>query len=130
MAGFRQVQKKLNGRFEGFLTCRNKLTESSAPLLQLRKVISSGVVIKQQKGDRRNHMKQEVREKVCWVVGAGSFDGLMGRPQKGDLVIAADGGYIYLKELGIEPDVLLGDFDSLKRVPEHGASAATLSDQR
>ena len=64
-------------------------------------------------------MKQEVREKVCWVVGAGSFDGLMGRPQKGDLVIAADGGYIYLKELGIEPDVLLGDFDSLKRVPEH-----------
>ncbi|MFR3320447.1 MAG: hypothetical protein ACLTSZ_03815 [Lachnospiraceae bacterium] len=64
-------------------------------------------------------MKQEVREKVCWVVGAGSFDGLMGRPQKGDLVIAADGGYIYSKELGIEPDVLLGDFDSLKRVPEH-----------
>ena len=100
MAGFRQVQKKLNGRFEGFLTWRNKLTESSAPLLQLRKVISNGVVIKQQKGDRRNLMKQEVREKVCWVVGAGSFDGLMGCPQKGDLVIAADGGYIYLKELG------------------------------
>ena len=64
-------------------------------------------------------MKQEFREKVCWIVGAGSFDGLTGRPQKGDLVIAADGGYIYLKELGIEPDVLLGDFDSLKRVPEH-----------
>lgn len=34
-------------------------------------------------------------------------------------MIAADGGYTYLKEEGIEPDVLLGDFDSLKRVPEH-----------
>ena len=64
-------------------------------------------------------MAQEVREKICWIVGAGSFDGLLDRPQEGDLVIAADGGYTYLKALGIEPDVLLGDFDSLKKVPEH-----------
>jgi thiamine pyrophosphokinase len=58
-------------------------------------------------------------KKTCILVGAGSFDGMLIRPQDGDLVIAADGGYTYLKELGIEPDVLLGDFDSLKRVPEH-----------
>lgn len=56
---------------------------------------------------------------TCFLVGAGSFDGMYIRPEQGDLVIAADGGYTYLKELGIEPDVLLGDFDSLKRVPEH-----------
>ena len=51
------------------------------------------------------------------IVGAGSFDGMMERPGESDLVIAADGGYAYLKEMGIEPDVLLGDFDSLEVTP-------------
>ena len=65
-------------------------------------------------------MKFGVTEKnTCYIVGAGSFDGMTVLPQPGDLVIAADGGYTYLKELGIEPDVLLGDFDSLSLVPEH-----------
>lgn len=59
-------------------------------------------------------------ENICWIVGAGSFDGLLDYPQEGDLIIAADGGYTYLKGMGLEPDVLLGDFDSLKRMPEHG----------
>ncbi len=57
--------------------------------------------------------------KTCVIVGAGSFDGMMERPDEGDLVIAADGGYTYLKEMEIEPDVLLGDFDSLEVAPEH-----------
>lgn len=61
----------------------------------------------------------EISEKACYIVGAGSFDKLDKLPQKGDLVIAADGGYAYLKQLGIWPDVLLGDFDSLAYVPEH-----------
>ncbi|MCD8105575.1 MAG: thiamine diphosphokinase [Lachnospiraceae bacterium] len=60
-------------------------------------------------------------KKRCFVIGAGEFDGFMtaAAPGEGDLVIAADGGYQYLKMLGREPDVLLGDFDSLKVVPEH-----------
>jgi thiamine pyrophosphokinase len=33
-----------------------------------------------------------------------------------DLVIAADGGYDTLKSLNIEPDVIIGDFDSIKSV--------------
>lgn len=57
--------------------------------------------------------------KTCFIVGAGSFDGMCIQPKAGDLVIAADGGYTYLKEAGIEADVLLGDFDSLERIPEH-----------
>lgn len=60
-----------------------------------------------------------MERKTCFIVGAGSFDGMDIRPAEGDLVIAADGGYAYLKELGIEPDVLLGDFDSLEVMPEH-----------
>lgn len=58
-------------------------------------------------------------KKTCFIVGAGSFEGMSIRPEKGDLVIAADGGYTYLEREGIEPDVLLGDFDSLKKVPDH-----------
>ena len=56
---------------------------------------------------------------TCYIIGAGSFDGLMDRPSEKDLVIAADGGYVYLEQLGICPHVLLGDFDSLELVPEH-----------
>ena len=35
--------------------------------------------------------------------------------QKEDLVIAADGGYGYLTAVGMQPDVLIGDFDSMKK---------------
>ena len=35
------------------------------------------------------------------------------KPEKGDLVIAADAGYLTAKKMGITPDILLGDFDTL-----------------
>ncbi len=59
-------------------------------------------------------------ENRCFIVGAGDFDGFLAAPPRpGDLIIAADGGYRYLRDMGVEPDVLLGDFDSLEIVPEH-----------
>ena len=35
------------------------------------------------------------------------------KPEKDDLIIAADAGYLTAKELGVTPDILLGDFDTL-----------------
>ena len=54
----------------------------------------------------------------CFIFGAGEFDGLTAVPGDGDLIIAADAGLRYLKELNITPDVLLGDFDSLGYIPD------------
>ena len=44
------------------------------------------------------------------------------RPQEGDLTVAADGGWHNALQLGITPQVLLGDFDSIGSVelPEAG----------
>ena len=55
--------------------------------------------------------------KVCYIVGAGDFTPRGLAPGEGDLLIAADGGYEYLRAQGLQPDLLLGDFDSLEKVP-------------
>jgi len=54
----------------------------------------------------------------CYIVGAGEFHENE-LPQQSDYVIAADGGYSVLAKLNIVPDMLIGDFDSLKKVPNH-----------
>ncbi len=53
----------------------------------------------------------------CYIVGAGSlFAGdLPFAKQEGDLLIAADGGYEYVKNAGMMPDLLIGDFDSMEK---------------
>ena len=55
---------------------------------------------------------------ACIIFGAGSYYGLTRRPEPGDYIIAADGGWQYCKQEGIMPDLLLGDFDSLAVVPD------------
>ena len=54
---------------------------------------------------------------ICYVVGAGEFVPRGLAPQPGDLVIAADAGYVPLAAMGITPALLVGDFDSLEAVP-------------
>ena len=58
-------------------------------------------------------------ENICYIVGAASLDGVRLSPRPGDYVIAADGGYRTLKARGIEPDFVMGDFDSLGYRPDH-----------
>ena len=53
--------------------------------------------------------------KRCFIFAAGTFCGLRERPgDPGDLVIAADAGFRICRKLGITPDLLMGDFDSME----------------
>ena len=52
--------------------------------------------------------------KRCVIVGAGELKVSAIPVEKDDYVIAADGGYAYCKRLGIVPDLILGDFDSVE----------------
>jgi thiamine pyrophosphokinase len=60
------------------------------------------------------------RISICHIVGAGRFDEAELFRNEQDYVIAADGGYSHLEKLGIKPDLLLGDFDSLEHLPDFG----------
>lgn len=56
----------------------------------------------------------------CLIFGAAEFDGLLFSITKEDYVIAADSGLQHLQSIGIKPNVVLGDFDSLGYIPEEG----------
>ncbi len=53
----------------------------------------------------------------CYIIGAGDFNTPF-TPTDTDLVIAADGGYDSLQKFGIRCDLLIGDLDSIREVPE------------
>ena len=55
---------------------------------------------------------------TCFIVGAGDFTPRGFTPGPEDLIIAADGGYLALRAVGVTPHLLLGDFDSLSTQPD------------
>lgn len=63
---------------------------------------------------------------VCYIVGAGDCPSLDFSKKRDDLIIAADGGYKYLLDSEIEPDIIIGDFDSFGDVPD-GANVIKLN---
>lgn len=56
--------------------------------------------------------------KPCIIFCAAEFDGLMAPLPENACIIAADGGLVHTQKLGISPDLILGDFDSLGYVPQ------------
>ena len=61
-----------------------------------------------------------MRVPVCFLVGAGPMDpGSSFSPRPGDLLIAADGGLPAVEGMGLIPDLVVGDFDSLGAIPCH-----------
>lgn len=65
-------------------------------------------------------MKRIPMDAVCFLVGAGVID-----PQlrlcvgEDDLLIAADAGWLAVERMGLVPHLVVGDFDSLGRRPDH-----------
>lgn len=49
----------------------------------------------------------------CIVIGAGDFTPVDIVKKEDDYCIAVDGGYLYCKMIGIEPDLVVGDMDSI-----------------
>lgn len=54
---------------------------------------------------------------LCFIIGA-MEPGKIPSPEEGDLLLAADGGLTHLERRGLTPHLIVGDFDSLGRVPE------------
>ena len=55
----------------------------------------------------------------CVIFCAGEFCGLAEPLHSEDFVIAADGGLTHLQGIGVVPNEIIGDFDSLGYVPEN-----------
>ncbi len=51
-------------------------------------------------------------EPKCVIISAGSFPNIDIDLNEGDLCIACDAGFKYAQQLGILPDLIVGDFDS------------------
>ncbi len=58
-------------------------------------------------------MSEIQREPKCVIISAGNFTPLEIPLEEGDLCIACDAGLIYAQQMGILPDLIVGDFDSL-----------------
>ena len=60
-----------------------------------------------------------MKKGICYIVGAGEWYKETFSPKTDDCVIAVDGGYDRIQELGIIPHAVIGDFDSIKKEPVH-----------
>ena len=53
--------------------------------------------------------------KTCYIFSAVEMKNNFPKPDKDDLIIAADAGYLNVQKAGLRPDVIIGDFDSSKK---------------
>ncbi len=54
----------------------------------------------------------------CFIFGALPIGNMPVKPEPHDTVIAADKGLLRLEEIGVSPDLIIGDFDSLGYIPQ------------
>lgn len=58
-------------------------------------------------------MGEDLLMSNCVVISAGDFTPVDIKIKEDDYCIAVDGGYLYCKMLGIEPNLIVGDMDSI-----------------
>ena len=73
--------------------------------------------------DKYDTMKKTFERRIevmkrCFIVGSGDITSRDLTVGENDFVIAADGGYLHLEKIGVKPDLLVGDFDSLGFTPD------------
>lgn len=56
--------------------------------------------------------------KRCIIFGAGVYDNTLPDILDGDFIVAADAGYEKCRKFNIIPDMVIGDFDSSKKIPD------------
>lgn len=66
---------------------------------------------------------------TAWIITGGAIypDNLPERPDKDDLVVAADSGLDNARALGIAVDTVVGDYDSLGHAPDVGATVEVIT---
>lgn len=74
-------------------------------------------------------MYMDKAKPACYIFAAGEYYGAHQSPREGDFVIAADGGYDYVKSHGLRPNLVVGDFDSLAAAPDE-ANVLTLPQEK
>ena len=62
-----------------------------------------------------------MNKKKCYIFGAGEFDGVFRKPERDDLIIAADGGISAASKAMLTPNLIIGDFDSYDGAIPEGA---------
>lgn len=58
-------------------------------------------------------MGEDILMGTCVLIGAGDFTPVDIAIKDDDMCIAVDGGYLYCRMVGIEPDLIVGDMDSI-----------------
>ena len=72
-------------------------------------------------------MKKNIKTGTCIVIGAGDLTvGSIPYNPENDYIIAADGGLMYCGVLEVEPDMIIGDFDSVDE--EHKLAVDAIKD--
>lgn len=61
-------------------------------------------------------MADGLREPKCVIISAGSFIPMEIELEEGDYCIACDAGFQYAQNMGILPDLIVGDFDSISEL--------------
>ena len=62
--------------------------------------------------------------KTCYIFSAVEMKNNFPNPEQGDMIIAADAGYLNVQRAGLKPDIIIGDFDSSEK-PETDAPIET-----
>ncbi len=63
--------------------------------------------------DKSINMFEKIQGPKCVIISAGDLGDIVPGIADGDYCIACDAGLLYAEKLGITPDLIVGDFDSL-----------------